>query len=158
MTPVSASEILWAELLWGATKGLLSCTAIACVARLLNIYHTWFIIPAFLILFLISFLGAVCGLLFTTFAKSYDFFNYAISGFLLPISFFSDTYFPIDQIPLPGFIFIHLLPLVHGVKAVRHFLNSGLDKPVFFHVIALIVFAFLLTRWTYIRFRRLILD
>ena len=45
-----------------------------------------------------------------------------------------------------------------GKKAIQHFLNSGLDKPVFFHVIALIVFAFLLTRWTYIRFRRLILD
>jgi lipooligosaccharide transport system permease protein len=158
MTPVSASEILWAELLWGASKGFLSCLAVSIVARVLNIYHSWLILPVFLVLFLISFIGSACGLLFTTFAKNYDFFNYAISGFLLPMSFFSDTYFPISQLSSFVQILIHFFPLIHGVKAVRLLLDGTSNSTLYFSIMILIVFALSLTRWVYIRFRKLILE
>ncbi len=158
MTPVSASEILWAELLWGASKGLMSCLAISVVARILSIYHSWLILPAFLVLFLVSFIGAACGLLFTTFAKNYDFFNYAISGFLLPMSFFSDTYFPIDQLPWYAKMIINFFPLIHGVKAVRALLNAPIQQNIFIPILILLGFAIILTRWSYQRFRRLIID
>ncbi len=155
MTPVGVSEILWGELLWGASKGLLSCFAVSIVARVLNIYHSWLIFPVFMILALIAFLGAASGLLFTTFAKNYDFFNYAISGFLLPMTFFSDTYFPINQFPSALQIIIHFFPLIHGVKAVRLLLDGTSSPTLYLSILVLLVFAFGLTRWAYVRFRRL---
>lgn len=158
MTPVSASEILWAELLWGAFKGTLSCVAVAVVGRLLNIYDTWMIFAAILFLFLLAFIGAACGLLFTTFAQNYDFFNYAISGFLLPMSFFSDTYFPIDQLPRLAQLLIHCFPLIHAVRAVRTFLGGNPQNNILLSTTVLLLMAIILTRWAYIRFRRLIID
>jgi len=158
MTPVSVGEILWAELLWGASKGLLSCFAVSIVARVLNIYHSWLILPVFFVLFLISFIGSACGLLFTTFAKNYDFFNYAISGFLLPMSFFSDSYFPINQLPSIIQIIIHFFPLIHGVKAVRLLLDGTSNSTLYFSIFILMIFALALTRWVYLRFLKLILD
>lgn len=158
MTPVSASEILWAELLWAASKGLFSCIAISVIARLLSIYHSWLILPAFLILFLISFIGAACGMLFTTFAKNYDFFNYGISGFLLPMTFFSDTYFPIDQLHFSLKWAIQCFPLIHGVRATRFLLGSGDVENFFIALVILPLLALILTRWAYVRFRGLIID
>lgn len=158
MTPVSVSEILWAELLWAASKGLLSCFAVSIVARVLNIYHSWLILPVFLVLFLIAFIGSASGLLFTTFAKNYDFFNYAISGFVLPMSFFSDTYFPINQLPNAIQIMIHFFPLIHGVKAVRLLLDGTSNSTLYFSIFILLVSALILTRVVYVRFKKLILD
>jgi lipooligosaccharide transport system permease protein len=158
MTPVSASEILWAELLWGATKGILSCLAISVVARVLGIYHSWLIFPAFLILFLVAFIGSACGLLFTTFARNYDFFNYAISGFLLPMSFFSDTYFPIAQLPWGAKLLIQFFPLIHGVRSVRSLLEPEYEHNIVVSIVILLVFAVILTRWAYQRFRSLIIN
>ncbi len=161
MTPVSASEILWGELLWGATKGLLSCVALSIVARVLNIYHSWLIFPVFIILFVIAFIGAASGLLFTTFARNYDFFNYAITGFLLPMSFFSDTYFPIEQLPKYVQIIIHFFPLIYGVKVVRVMLGSSTESSIqtlILYLGALLCFSLTLTRWAYLRFRRKILE
>lgn len=158
MTPVSVSEILWAELLWGATKGFLSCLAISLVAKILNISHSWFIVPALLVLFLVSFIGAASGLLFTTFAKNYDFFNYAISGFLLPMSFFSDTYFPIDQLPLGAKIVVHFFPLIYGVRSIRAILSNNSNQILIVYILALGLFALFLTRWVYKRFRNLLIS
>lgn len=158
MTPISASEILWAELLWGASKGILSCLAVSIIARVLNIYHSWLIFPVFLVLFLIAFIGSASGLLFTTFAKNYDFFNYAISGFLLPMSFFSDTYFPINQLPTAVQFLIHFFPLIHGVKAVRLLLDGTSHSTLYLSIFLLLVMALLLTRIVYRRFKKLILD
>lgn len=160
MTPVSASEILWGELLWGATKGILSCLALSIAARILNIYHSWLIFPVFIILFIIAFLGAAFGLLFTTFARNFDFFNYAITGFLLPMSFFSDTYFPIEQLPQFIKIIINAFPLFHGVTLVRILLNPSLDSLNSFAISFgfLVVLSLILTRWVYVRFRRLIIE
>jgi lipooligosaccharide transport system permease protein len=158
MTPVSVSEILWAELLWGATKGLLSVLAIALVARILNIYQTWLIFPAILVLFVVAFIGAAFGFLFTTFAKNYDFFNYGISGFLLPMSFFSDTYFPIESLPRGVKLLIHFFPMVHAVKSVRALLDPSVDQNIFVSLLVLFAFALILTRWVYSRFRRLIIN
>jgi len=158
MTPVSAGEILWAELLWSASKGLLSCIAISIVARIFNIYHSWLILPVFLILFLISFSGSACGMLFTTFAKNYDFFNYGISGFLLPMSFFSDTYFPISQLPTIPKVIIHLFPLIHGVKSVRLLLEGVSNYNLLLSLFVLIIFNLIITKWVYQRFRKLVLN
>lgn len=154
MTPISPSEILWAELLWAATKGLLSCFAISVVARMMGVYHSWLIIPAFVILFMTAFIGALCGVIFMTYARSYDFFNYAISGFLLPMTFFSDTYFPIQQLHWSLKGLIQAFPLIHGVRAVRFIMGSGMEEHFLIAIIALPLFGLLLLQWAYRRFRR----
>ncbi|MEY4615360.1 MAG: hypothetical protein RJB66_320 [Pseudomonadota bacterium] len=158
MTPIEPVEILWAELLWAAFKGTISCIAVALVGRFLNIYETWMIIPSIILLFLVSFIGAAFGLFFTTFAKNYDFFNYAVSGFLLPLSFFSDTYFPIIQMPNSIQIAIHYFPLIHGVHAVRYLLGIDTQHSLFISIAALFLFAGVSTRLAYSRFQQLLID
>ena len=158
LTPISPGEILWAELLWGAFKGTLSAIAVAIVGRLFDIYDTWMIIPSIGILFLLAFVASACGFLFTTFAKNYDFFNYAVSGFLLPMSFFSDTYFPIDEAPRGIQILIQYFPLIHAVKPVRALLSETVDASLGLSVTALIVFAIALTKWANVRFYKLVRD
>ena len=68
------------------------------------------------------------GFYFTTRAKTYDSFIYAISGFIVPMSLFCGTYFPMSRLPVPAQYVVYALPLTHAVVPVRN-LASGIFAP-----------------------------
>lgn len=159
LTPISVGEIMWGELLWAATKGFMSGFGILTIGALLGVIAPGKIFICMFEVFLIAFVFAIIGMLFTTYAKHYDFFIYGTSGFILPMSLFSDTYFPIERLPEKIQWLIQVFPLTHGVRLVRMTLDEHFNQSGFvLHLTILLLFVVVLAQWTYGRFRRLLLN
>lgn len=139
LTPLEPFEIVLGEVFWGATKGLFSAFGVAFVATFFGIVDLAKMIPVFGILFVSSFLFASIGMIVTSIVKNYDQIIYPTSGFIVPMSLFSGTFFPIDQLPVFIKFSTYLLPLSHTVSAVRTLLLEGYRWSIVGHVLFLIV-------------------
>jgi lipooligosaccharide transport system permease protein len=159
LTPVSVGEIMGGELLWAASKGFMSGFGILIVGLVLGVISADNLLICMGEVFLISFVFAIIGMLFTTFASNYDFFIFGTSGFILPMSLFSDTYFPIEKLPDKIQLLAHLFPLTHGVRLLRLTLKNQFEGLVpLMHFLVLLAFVLVLSKWTYNRFRRILLN
>jgi lipooligosaccharide transport system permease protein len=119
-TPVSLLELLVGEVLWAATKAMISATCVLAVGWL------WGGVPspaggllALLILFVASLGFAVHALTATAFAKSYEFFSYYFTFWITPMFVFSGVFFAIDR--FPGFVQVvsWVLPMTHLIAVIR---------------------------------------
>jgi lipooligosaccharide transport system permease protein len=159
LTPISIGEIMWGELLWATTKGLVSGFGVLLTGLALGIITSEKIFICIAELCLVSFVFSIIGMFFTTFAKNYDFFIYGTSGFILPMSLFSDTYFPIEKLPEKAQLLIQLFPLTHAVRLIRYTLSNGFEGLVpIAHLGFLLILVLVLFKWTYSRFRKLLLN
>ena len=119
VTPVSLTDIVWGEILWGASKGCFSGMVMWTVFALFGLFSLKFF-PLFLILCSISgLLFSAIGLLVSSYAKSYQTFNYYITLFISPMFMLSGTFFPLTQYPPALKILSYLFPLTHFVAASR---------------------------------------
>ena len=158
LTPVEPSEIVWSAILWGGCKGLFSAFGITIVASFFGLVDNWRIIPALLVVFLVSLVFTAFGMLITTLVKSYDEIIYPSSGLIIPMSLFSGTYFPIDHLPFGLKYVTYLLPLTHAVRVVRSLLVSGFDWWMLANLGFLLVLLLLLIRVSTIRLTNRLLD
>ncbi len=125
-TPVSIREIVMGEILWGATRGLISAGAILLVLSLLGLAD----LPQSL---LILPLGFLAGLLFASIAAcfaavtpSIDALSYPSLLYIAPMFLFSGTFFPLSLLPEPLQIFAFVaLPLTHVVTLSRGIMVGG---------------------------------
>ena len=117
--PVSLDDIVFAEMLWAATKAMFSATAIALVLFALDISRQPTLIVALPVLFVVGITFSSVALVFNALAKGYDFFTYYFTLVLTPMTFLSGVYFPLGQ--LPGWLqaLAHALPLTAAVELVR---------------------------------------
>lgn len=154
LAPVQASEIALGEIMWAASKGFLSSLAVAVVAFFLDIIVTPWIFPALLVIAVLCWIFAAFGFLMASYAKSFEWFVYAQSGFVIPLSLFCGTYFPLSQ--LPDFLqkVAFLMPLTHAVMAVRSLLQNQIEPLLFINLACLVVFAYVLTNWAVARMER----
>ena len=119
-TPVSAEEVIAGEILWGATRSLISTSIV------LAVITAWGLIDSLLFLLVIPF-SFLVGLLFASLAmcctalvRNIDTFNYPFFLFITPMFLFSGTFFPITILPQPVQLFAQLfLPLTHSVNITR---------------------------------------
>jgi len=116
--PISSSSILIGEILAGMVKGLFASVLIILVGLITS--ANFFIKPLFLIAslincFLFSSLGVIVGMV----AKSHEDTATYSNFFIMPMAFFSGTFFPVDKIP--NFIkpIIYILPLTHTNIVIR---------------------------------------
>ena len=140
-TSLEVDDIVGGEMLWCATKGLFSSTAILLVGVFMGAIDQWqalFCVPLF---FLIGLCFAGPAIVVSSLAPSYDYFNYYITLLLTPMFIFCGVFYPVRT--LPDFIqpFIQLLPLSHAIALVRP-LASGqtLSNPLL-HIGVLAAFA-----------------
>ena len=141
LTRVSVGEVVWGEILWGVTKGLLGVLGVVFISSFFGLLKTPMIFPAMIFLFLTSLISASAGLLVTALARDYNSFIYAISGVIIPMSLFSGTYFPLDGFPSAVQTLAHFLPLTYSVEAVRGLLNTGWQNTYLINALVLLLFA-----------------
>jgi len=140
-TPLGLGDVVAGELIWAATKSLLSGTAILVVITVMGLTHgllmLW-VLPAILLTGL-AFAGL--GLIWNALAPSYDFFMYYFTLFITPMTLISGVFFPTGQ--LPGWLaFIGgWLPLAQGVALVRPLLAGEVPANAPIHILALMVTA-----------------
>ena len=140
-TPLGLGDVVAGELIWAATKSLLSGSAILVVITVMGLTHgllmLW-VLPAILLTGL-AFAGL--GLIWNALSPSYDFFMYYFTLFITPMTLVSGVFFQTDQ--LPGWLaFIGgWLPLAQGVALVRPLLAGEVPANALIHILALFVTA-----------------
>jgi len=139
-TPLGVAEVVFGEVLWAATKSLISVSAILIVSIALGLVgDAWaiFILP-------VAFLTGLCfsslALLVTSYARSYDFFLYYTTLFITPMVLLSGVFFPIES--LPNFVqyLVKVLPLYHAISLVRPLMTGGELTFVLGHLSVLLFF------------------
>jgi len=124
-TPLRVRDVVLGELLWAATKGLMSATAILAVATALGAVSG----PRALWVLPLAGLTALCyaslAMVVTGLARSYDFFLYWSTLFITPTLLLGGVFFPLERMPLLVQAAAHYLPLTHAVALSRPLMTGG---------------------------------
>ncbi|MBI3547149.1 MAG: ABC transporter permease [Gammaproteobacteria bacterium] len=118
-TPVEVQDILAGEMLWCATKCVISGSAILIVAAFLGAVHDWSALGVPAILFLVGLCFSGMGLIMSSLAPGYDFFNYYVTLVLTPMFILSGVFYPVSSLPVALQSLVQLLPLSHAVDLIR---------------------------------------
>lgn len=132
--PVSLDDVIGGELVWAATKSLLSGTAIFIIIVLLGLTHSLLALAVLPVVFLVGLTFGALGLIMTALAPSYDFFMYYFTLFITPMTLLSGVFFPLAQLPLPLQAAAQALPLTHAVELVRPLLAGQWPEHALLHV------------------------
>ncbi len=123
--PLVVDDIVLGEVLWAATKGMLSSSAILIVAAAMGLVADWRALLVLPVLALAGFAFAACAMVVTAFARSFDFFLYFFTLGLTPMLLTGGVFFPREQFPEWLQRAAFLLPLPHVVELVRPLLTGG---------------------------------
>ena len=130
-TPLELDDIVLAEMLWAASKAMISGLAILLVLFALGIglHPTTLLVPPLLLIIGVCF--ASIALIVNAIAKAYDFFTYYFTLVLTPMIFLSGVYYPASQLPTWLQSVAGSLPLSAAVRLVRPLLLGGMPEDPF---------------------------
>jgi len=141
MAPLDLDDVVLAELVWAATKSVLSGAAILAVVWLLGLTHS---LLSLWVLALVPLVGVAFGalaLVITAMARSYDFFMYYFTLIITPMSLLCGVFFPIDQLPAAFQAVAAFLPLTHAVAIARPLLLGEIPGQLALHALVLLAYA-----------------
>jgi len=116
--PIHSSSIMVGEVLAGMAKGLFASSLIIVVGLLTSSRFSLsvlFGVTLLLTCFLFASLGVITGML----AKSHEDTATYSNFFIMPMAFFSGTFFPVDEMPAIIKAIIYILPLTHANIVIR---------------------------------------
>ena len=126
-TPVSIEEVIAGELLWGATRSLISTCIVLAVVGAFGLVRSPFFVLIPIVAFFAGLMFSSMAMCFTAIASSIDFFNYPAFLFITPMFLLSGTFFPITALPLSIQIVAQaFLPLTHAVNLSRGLMVGNL--------------------------------
>jgi lipooligosaccharide transport system permease protein len=138
-TPLSIEDVIVGEILWGASKGLLTGAIIFIVVAALGLFHS----PLVLLLFpLVALEGVVfssISLIVTSYASTYEYVNYYYALFMAPAFYLSGIFFPLERFPSWLQDIAYLSPMTPLVMLARA-LNRGILAPWMLVPIAWLLF------------------
>ncbi len=122
-SPISSSSIMIGEVLAGVVKGLFASFLIMAVGFVLA--RNFSITPLFVTVLLLNCMlfasfGVITGMITTSHEDTSTYNNF----FILPMAFFSGTFFPVDRMPEGLRAIVYLFPLTHTNIVIR---KSSLD-------------------------------
>lgn len=155
-TPLSVADILLGEVVWAASKALLSGFFVLLVAALLGAVENWLALWVLPVVFLTGLGFAAMALVITAISRSYDFFLYYFTLLLTPMLLFSGVFFPLDGMPQLVQQLVTLLPLIHAIELVRPLMSGEIPTMIPVHLLVLTLYC-LLPLWlaSYLVTRRL---
>ena len=118
-TPTRVDDIVIGELLWCASKSLVSGSAILVVAAVLGAVADWKAVLALPAIFLTGFCFAAPALIMTALAKGYEFFTFYLTLVMTPMFILCGVFYPTASLPAPMQTFVQFLPLTHAVALIR---------------------------------------
>jgi len=118
-TPLMVEDIIFGEILWGATKSVISGTCILVVIFLLGLARPESAVIILPTILLLGLMFASLSMLFTSIVPTIDSFNYYFTLMVSPMFLLSGVFFPTDS--LPGLVrqLAWFLPLTHAVNIIR---------------------------------------
>lgn len=140
-TPVEVDDVLAGEMLWCATKALISGAAILGVAAILGAVHDWSALFALPVLFLAGLCFAGPALIMSALSPGYDFFNYYVTLVVTPMFILCGVFYPITSLPAPLQAVVQVLPLTHAVALLRPLVSAQPVTHVLTHIAVLAAYA-----------------
>ncbi|MDR3409909.1 MAG: ABC transporter permease [Formivibrio sp.] len=140
-TPLSLDHVLTGELIWAASKSMLSGFAILVIITLLGLTHSLLVLWVIPVIFLTGITFSALGLIVCALAPSYDFFMYYFTLFITPMMLVSGVFFPADQLPTVVHTIASWLPLSHAVQLARPLVFGEIPQNAAGHIIVLLAVA-----------------
>jgi lipooligosaccharide transport system permease protein len=140
-TPITLDDIVLSEILWAATKSLLSGIAVLIVIWLLGLSHSAMSLWMIPLALLVGLAFAGLGLIMTALAPSYDFFLYYFTLVITPMMMICGVFFPVNQLPASVQIVSNILPLTHAIDLARPLMTGVLPPSALLHITVLLAYA-----------------
>lgn len=118
-TPVDIEDVISGDIIWGATKALISGGIVSLVVLSLGLVKSLGFVLIPLLIFAVGFLFASLAMLVTSLTPNFESFNYFFQLFITPMFFFSGIFFPLKKLPVLVQKIANFLPLTHAVKISR---------------------------------------
>ena len=136
-TPLTVSEIITGEIVWGATKAVFATAVMMAVISFFGLIRY----PEGLLLLPLAFIGGLAfgsmGMLCTSAVPHIELFNLPIFLFITPMFLFGGTFFPLENLPVWAQQVAMALPLTHLVNLCRAFAYGTFGPSFFIGVIYL---------------------
>ena len=136
--PLDVDDIVLGEIMWAASKSVISAAAILVVASFLGVIHGAGALLVVPVAFLIGLCFASLALTVTAVSVSYDFFLYYFTLVITPMMLFCGVFFPLGRLPEWMQAAALALPLTHGVALVRPLAAGALPAHAWIHVAVLL--------------------
>jgi len=137
-TPVTLDDIVLSEILWAASKSLLSGLAVLAVIWAMGLSHSLLSIWLIPLSLLIGLCFASLGLIMTALAPGYSFFMYYFTLVITPTMFLSGVFFPVERLPMWLQAVSAVLPLSHAVDIARPLMNGILPPDLLLDLLVLL--------------------
>jgi ABC-2 type transport system permease protein len=126
VAPVSRFQIVLGRTLGGATTALIQGTIVLVICSIAGFrVGNFFLLPvAFGFMFLIALFGNSIGTAIGSVLDDIQGFQLIMNFLVTPLFFFSNALFPVDGLPAPLKLLVHLNPLSYGIDGLRGALSQ----------------------------------
>ena len=139
--PIDLDDVVFAELVWAASKSFLSGLAILVVVWLLGLSSSPLSLWALAVIPFIGLCFGAIALAITSLASSYDFFMYYFTLVVTPMTMLCGVFFPTTELPEAFQVAANLLPLTHATALVRPLLLGSVPADITLHLLVLVGYA-----------------
>jgi lipooligosaccharide transport system permease protein len=153
-TPISLDDVVLSEILWAATKSLMSGVAVLVVIWVIGLSHSFMSLWMIPLALLIGLTFAAIGLIMTALAPAYDFFMYYFTLVITPMMLLCGVFFPVTQLPPSMQMVASTLPLTHAVDLARPLMSGSIPPQAAMHIGVLLIYTLLGFYLSLVLFRR----
>lgn len=122
-TPVTPFEVAFGEVMWGATKSLLSSVVLFIVMFVIGVFHHPLALAAFPIIVVGGVNFAAVSLIVSSRAREFEHFQFFFA-ILFPLIFLCGTYFPLGRLPIGMQCVLWIIPLTSVVDIIRALISG----------------------------------
>jgi len=146
VTPITLSEVLWAEIIWDASKATFSASAVLTIGVVMGDFRPWGAVAALPLCFIGALVFAELGLLVAAKSKTIEEISYPQYLLIFPMFLFCGVYFPLTNLPTYLQWLAWTLPLTSVSSLIRTLtLGVTLNPQVF---IVILAWLGILTPWS----------
>ena len=138
-TPVNVQDVIIGEILWGATRSMITSGMVLAVISVLGMVSSPWALLIIPLSFLAGLMFSSISLLYTSIAPSYYTFNYFYTVFITPMYFFSGIFFPLTNFPRIVQDLSWLAPLTPVAKLTRAMAGGRWSDDLFLSLAVIVV-------------------
>ncbi len=156
-TPLGPADIALGEISWALLRGGLYAVGFLLVMAVLGLLQSPWALLALPAALLIALAFASVGMAATTFLRSWQDFE-LVNLAILPMFFFSTTFYPLSVYPRPLQIAVECFPLYHGIAMMRQLTMGFVDWGLLGHAAYFVAMTVLGALWAARRLKKLLLK
>ncbi len=138
-TPVNIEDVIAGEILWAATRSLISASAITLVALGFGLVNSPLVVLVPLIAVLAGLMFGSMAMLYTSLVPSINTFNYYFTLFVTPMFLFGGVFFPLSGLPDLVQRVAWFIPLTHMVNLFRSVVSGEMHRESLFDLLWILV-------------------